>query len=132
MPRKRLPPGPLAQKVFKAIIEVGPRDLESVSRISGIPYYKVVQVFHRAVENFNIRVLASANIHALGLSTAFFEAQPTKEFSDVAFQAFQSLSSLMGLHVNAVDMRSFVGLLYIPRDEKGYAYLKLFDRLRDE
>jgi hypothetical protein len=132
MPRKRLPPGPLAQKVFKAIIEVGPRDLESVSRISGIPYYKVVQVFHRAIENFNIRVLASANIHALGLSTAFFEAQPSKEFRSVAFQAFQTLNSLMGLHVNAVDMRSLVGSLYIPRDEKGYAYLKLFDRLKDE
>jgi hypothetical protein len=130
MPRTKSGPGPLAERVFRGIIELGPRDLKRVAQLSGVPYYKAVKVYNRTLEQFGIKISAAANAEALGLMYAFFTATPNKGYRNVAFESLAKLPSLLGLAVDSSNFSTIFGAVYVPANERGYDYLRLFESLK--
>jgi hypothetical protein len=130
MTRTKNGPGPLAERVLRGIIELGPRDLKRVAQLSGVPYHKTVKVYNRILQQFKIKISAAANAEALGLVHAFFTATPNKDYRKVALESLAELHSLLGLAVDSSDFFTIFGALYLPANEKGYDYLRLFESLR--
>gem|GEM_PF-879792 len=117
------------RRIVEGILELGPRDIRGLSRLTGVPYNRAITAYNRVRGKLGLRVRAAPNTGVLGLRHVGFEATPHPEFRDVAFAALKSVSSLNYLGVNANAPQNVFGVLYAPRGGGGEDYLRLFDLL---
>ncbi|MCL5788520.1 MAG: hypothetical protein M1357_01755 [Candidatus Marsarchaeota archaeon] len=131
MSRKPSETGSEVRRLIDAIIEIGPRSLKDLSKVSGISYSKTVRLYHKIFRSFGLKCTAAANLDALNLVSIYFSIRPSTKYKDNAFEAFATLRSLARIAVDSSDPSSLFGLMYVPGDFRGHEYLKLFPTLKD-
>lgn len=119
----------LYQKIVDGILELGPRDISGVSRLTNIPYNKAITGYKRMRKKLGLKIRAAPNTAVLGLRYVGFEVTPHRDYKEVAFTALKSIASLNYLGVNANAPQNVFGVLYVPRSSNGDEYLNIFDLL---